>query len=212
MVSKGLNGLSPILVSVFLLGTHDFKGFQGLIRQLKKTGVASSILRIGARTAENQQKTSRKPTEKLGSVVHSDPRLVLSSRFRRDFGAAFCEMPWGGGGSSRTMTQCFSGWWKMRKFESAQETPHFDGIQQNMWKKLINYGKSMGCVRFFPKKASPENLGHPGSLDYFEFTLFMDGVLPSYSINKSNFMSSMFELLILCVYTLYNAIYVYIQW
>lgn len=96
----------------------------------------------------------------------------------------------------------------MRKFESAQEeTPHF-GIQQNMWKKLINYGKSMGCVCFFSKKPSPENWLILAK-DYFEFTLCMDGVLPSYSIKQSNFMSPMFELLILCVYTLYNAIYIY---
>ena len=58
------------------------------------------------------------------------------------------------------------------------------------------YGKSMGSVGsvcFFFQETISRKLGHPGSLDYFEFTLFMDGVLPSYRIKKSN---------MLCVCTL----------
>ena len=83
----------------------------------------------------------------------------------------------------------------MRKFESAQEeTPHF-GIQQNMWKKLImgNLWEVWEVYVFFFQETISRKLGHPGSLDYFEFTLFMDGVLPSYRIKKSN---------MLCVCTL----------
>jgi hypothetical protein len=84
----------------------------------------------------------------------------------------------------------------MRKFESAQEeTPHFDGIQQNMWKKLI-MGNLWEVYVCFSKKPSPENWVILAK-ECFEFTLFMDGVLPSALIY--NFLSSMFELHTLCI-------------
>ena len=75
------------------------------LRPCEQIAKARSLpFRIDARTRQNQQKTNRQLAEKPGSVVHSDPRRVLIHRFRPDFGGWCQDMPWGGGGSSRTMT------------------------------------------------------------------------------------------------------------
>lgn len=167
VVSKGLNGLNPILVSIFLLGTHDFKGFQGLIRQLKNFlarparfyELGPEQQKANRKQAESRQKTNRTP----GSVVHSDPRQVHSSGNRRDFGALAKRDALG----RWWQQQDDDAWWRDRVMEdekvrvSTRRNPSFwwDSTEHV---EETNYGKSMGSVCLFFQETIPRKLGHPG--------------------------------------------------